>query len=99
MPTFLWPAEDGWPYPDGDRETTDPSADIDDDTVSLLASAPHLFDGLEPLEREVIVSHYGMNGQPPRTMKQLHAELGLSRAELRETLGSGLHKLRAQLRS
>ncbi|MDP9071172.1 MAG: hypothetical protein M3N68_07780 [Actinomycetota bacterium] len=97
MRTFLWPAEDGWPYPDGEPEVTDPSADLDDDLVSLLARSPHLFDGLDEIERQVVTRHYGLDGQPPQTMKELHADLGLSRTALREVLGGGLQKLRANL--
>ncbi len=94
MRTFLWPAEDGWPYPDAGPEPTDPSADLDDDALALLARSPHLFDGLDDVERQVVTRHYGLDGQPARSMKELHADLGLSRAELREALGSGLQKLR-----
>ena len=98
MRTFLWPADGGWPYPDTGPEVTDPGGEVDDDLLSILAGSSHLFDGLDPMERRVITSHYGMAGETPRTMKELHAETGLSRTELREVLGSGLEKLRAQLR-
>lgn len=97
MPTFLWPTEDGWPYPDGDREATDPSADLDDDLLSLRVPSTHLLDRLDDTERRVITLRYGLNGQQPHTMKQLHALLGMSRGELRDVLGSGLSKLRARL--
>ena len=91
------PAEDGWPYPDGRAEVTDPGSELDDDLLLLRAPSPHLFEGLDDLERQVVMAHYGLDGQPARTMKQLHVELGLSRAELRDALGSGLEKLRARL--
>lgn len=97
MRTFLWPSEDGWPYPDGGAEVTDPADDIDYDLVSFKAPPPHLLDDLEPLEREVVTRHYGLNGVAPRTMKELHLEMGLSRAELRDALGAALTKLRVQL--
>ncbi len=93
--TFLWPADDGWPYPDAEGDPADLAAELDVDLMSLKAASPHLFDGLDERERTVIVSHYGLGGQPPRTMKQLHAELGMSRSDLRAVLGSGLSKLRA----
>jgi hypothetical protein len=48
------------------------------------------------MEREVIAARYGL-GQPRRSMKQLHADLGLPGAELRAVIGSGLAKLRAEL--
>ena len=102
MPSYLWPSDDGWPYPDGDEgrppaeETVDYDA-FDDDALVLRAAPAHLFDILEPLERQVLTAHYGLDGSPPRSMKQLHTDLGMSRAEVRETLGSGLAKLRSRL--
>ena len=99
MSSFIWPNEDGWPYPDGEDESPQLAndLDLDDDVLSLRSPTSHVFDSLEPLERQVIQARYGLNGQPARSMKQLGAELGLDRAGLREVLGSGLHKLRTQL--
>ncbi len=98
MGTFVWPAEDGWPYPDSRDEVTDLAADIDVDVLSLRTGSAHLLGGLDELERDVIAGRYGLDGHPPRSTKQLRAELGLSRADLRQVLGSGLEKLRMQLR-
>ncbi len=97
MSSYVWPDETGWPYPDSQREWPDTASDVDDDVVLLRAAPAHLFDRLEPLERQVIAAHYGLDGAAPRSMKQLHHEMGLSRAELREVLGSGLAKLRISL--
>ena len=97
MSSFLWPNEEGWPYPDTVGETVDYDATTDDDTLSLRAMPTQLFDHLEPLERAVITAHYGLDGHQPRTMKQLHTEMGLPRAELRDALGTGLAKLRTEL--
>ena len=99
MTSFVWPAEDGWPYPDAAAEVVDLSAESDDDLLSIKIPPPHLYDELDPLERQVITSHYGLNGEPARTMKQLHNELGLSRSDLRNVLGSGLQKLRTHLQA
>lgn len=96
MRSFLWP-EDGWPYPDSKAELPDLDSNIDEDAVLLRSMGTHLFEFLEPLERQVITAHYGLDGSPPRTMKELHHEMGLSRAELREALASGLAKLRTTL--
>ncbi|HEX2043655.1 MAG TPA: sigma factor-like helix-turn-helix DNA-binding protein [Acidimicrobiales bacterium] len=96
--TYLWPNEDGWPYPDGvNRETVDLDQSVDDDALVLRAAPPHLFDDLDPLERRVVRAHYGLDGSPPRSMKELRADLGLPRTEVREALASGLAKLRARL--
>jgi DNA-directed RNA polymerase sigma subunit (sigma70/sigma32) len=92
-----WPTEDGWPYPDVEQEEADPHADLDDDLVSLRAGPPHLFDDLDPLERQVIESRFGLGGAPVRSMKQLQADTGVPRADLRDALGSGLGKLRSHL--
>ncbi len=96
MRSYLWP-EDGWPYPDSKAELPDLDSNIDEDAVLLRSMGTHLFEFLEPLEREVITAHYGLEGAPPRTMKELHHELGIPRAELRELLATGLAKLRATL--
>ena len=45
----------------------------------------------------MITSRFGLDGAVPRTMKELHNDLGVTRADLREALGSGLAKLRTQL--
>lgn len=96
MRSYLWP-EDGWPYPDSKAELPDLDSNIDEDAMVLRGLGPRLFDFLEPLERQVITAHYGLDGSPPRTMKQLHHEMGLPRAELREALAAGLAKLRSTL--
>ena len=98
MSSFLWPNDDGWPYPDqSGRELADLDYELDEDSLLLKAPPPHLFDSLDPIERHVIASRFGLNGTPVRTMKQLHADLGMPRADLRNALGSGLGKLRAKL--
>ena len=97
MSTYLWPSEDGWPYPDAEAEVPDLSAGVDDDALLLKMTPAHLFDTLEPLERQVVMAHYGLNGAPPRSMKELHADMGLSRAELKTALAGGLAKLRTTL--
>lgn len=98
MRSFDWPGEDGWAYPDGENEQVDPDGWFDDDAVALRASPPRL-DGLDPLERQVIVAHYGIDGSPPRTMKQLHHDLNLPRADLRSALAAGLAKLRVDFQA
>jgi DNA-directed RNA polymerase sigma subunit (sigma70/sigma32) len=96
MSTY-WPTEDGWPYADVEQEEADLGAEYDDDLLSLRAGPPHLFDDLDPLERQVIESRFGLGGAPVRSMKQLQHDTGMARADLREALGSGLGKLRSHL--
>jgi DNA-directed RNA polymerase sigma subunit (sigma70/sigma32) len=94
--TAYWPTDDGWPYQDSGPEPADLDSEIDEDLLSVRLPAAHLLDHLDPIERQVIAAHYGLNG-PSRTMSQLHTELGLSRADLAKALRSGLAKLRSQL--
>ena len=101
MRTYLWPGDTGWPTPDQEEaeplDVIDLDAELDLDALSLHAPPPHLFDGLTETERTVLGARFGLGGQRVRTMKELHAELELSRHELREALASALAKLRDQL--
>lgn len=97
MSSYIWPNDDGWPYPDSAAELADPDAGADDDALLLKAAPGHVFDSLEPLERRVVTAHYGLDGSPPRSMKELHVDLGLTRAEVRTVLATGLAKLRTNL--
>ncbi len=97
MPSYQWPSEDGWPYPDAQGHELESDDSFDDDALVLRAAPPHLFDHLDPLERQVVTSHYGLDGSPPRSMKELHTDMGLTRAQVKELLGSGLTKLRDRL--
>jgi DNA-directed RNA polymerase sigma subunit (sigma70/sigma32) len=98
MSSYLWPNDEGWPYPDTHGETIDLDATADDEALCLRTAPAQVLSHLDPLERAIITAHYGLEGQEPRSMKQLHAEMGLPRAELRDALGTGLAKLRTELR-
>jgi DNA-directed RNA polymerase sigma subunit (sigma70/sigma32) len=98
--TSFWPTDDGWPYADVERETADLSAEMDDDDLLDLRLRPaHLFTELDPLEREVIASRFGLGGNPVRSMKQLGHDLGVPRADLRQAMGTGLAKIKAGLQA
>jgi DNA-directed RNA polymerase sigma subunit (sigma70/sigma32) len=98
MSSFVWPSDDGWPYPDtsSDLDVIDLDGAIDEDTIALRADA-HLFASLSPLEHDVLCARYGLDGAPVRSMKQLHVDLGVPRADLRDALGTALAKVRAHL--
>ena len=55
-----------------------------------------LTDGLEDRERAVIRSHYGL-GQPPRTLSEIGAGLGLTAERARQIEAAALTKLREAL--
>jgi DNA-directed RNA polymerase sigma subunit (sigma70/sigma32) len=92
----LWPAEDGWPYPDSLGDFVDVAGEADDDLVSMRADT-HLFDSLDSLEREVISARFGLRGHQMRTAAELHSDLGLPDADIEGAFGSGLAKLRTHL--
>ena len=96
MSTF-WATEDGWPYPDALEDWVDLASESDDELLNLRIPPRHLFDALNPLERQVIDARFGLEGMPVRSMKQLLADTGLPREDLRQALGSGLAKLKTQL--
>ncbi|HEX2849792.1 MAG TPA: hypothetical protein VHN98_04530 [Acidimicrobiales bacterium] len=96
MSSFLWPAEDGWPYPDPAGDMVDVESDMDDDLLSIVTDT-HLFDGLDALEREVLCARFGLRGHLVQSIDQLHDELGLPLADIEVALGSGLEKVRVHL--
>jgi hypothetical protein len=98
-----WPVDSGWPYPDRDEldgdlhDPADLDADGDDELLSMLTLGPHLLDGLSEREQAVLTGRFGLDGRPPRTMRELQAELGMPRAELRPLLGDAIAKVRHHL--
>lgn len=92
-----WRSDEGWPYADWDGEVADPGGEPDWDVLSLHQAAPHLFDCLDPLEKQVVMARFGLAGGGQRSMKELRRETGLDGAALRCALGSGIAKLRAEL--
>jgi hypothetical protein len=95
----LFPTDDGWPYPDGGLGpdlVDDGEPDLD---VLELRADRHAYDALTPLERAAVFRRFGLDGLPPCSVKLLGPELGCTRAEAREVLGSGIDKLRDRLSS
>lgn|ERR671918_459279 len=95
-------SEEGWPYPDGDDdpdevEPVDLRSDADEDLVALHALPPHALSLLSDEERLVVSARFGLDGHAPRTLRELHDELGLSRDRVRHALTDGLGKLRGAL--
>lgn len=97
MSTFVWPSEDGWPYPDTAREWIDPDTAGDDDDLLSVRVDTRLLDALDPLERRVLAARFGLEGRDVRSVDELHDDLGLTTADVETLLASGLTKLRDRL--
>ncbi|HET6811305.1 MAG TPA: hypothetical protein VFH50_09870 [Acidimicrobiales bacterium] len=97
MGTFMWPSEDGWPYPDGDLDLVDPTDAVDEDLLSLRTSGRRLIGSLDAVERQVITARFGLDGRGARSFEQIQATTGLPPARALDVMGSGLAKLRRQL--
>lgn len=78
-------------------DAADVEASFDEDMLALHADR-HLFDELTPLEREVIVKRFGLEGNIPHRLLDLETELHLRRSDLRAVQLSALGKLRTHLR-
>lgn len=98
MATQLWNSDEGWPYPDEEgRQEVDDTGELDLDVMSLKASSADIFEDLTPSERTAVMSRYPLDGSPRRPIKDLQMQMGMTRAELRDVMGSGLAKLRTRL--
>ena len=105
MRTYLWPGDTGWPEIEADEQeddgllewVEDPTAELDEDALCLHAPPPHLWDELDETERRVLAACFGLDGEPARSMRQVHDDLGLSRTQVRASLVSALTKLRHRL--
>ena len=78
-------------------DTADVGASFDEDMLALQSDR-HLFDELTPLEREVIVKRFGLEGNTPHRLLDLETELHLRRSDLRDVQLSALGKLRQHFR-
>ena len=96
--TFIWPSEDGWPYPDTAREVIDLDTEVDDDLFALRNDRAHVLACLEPLEREVLTARFGLDGSPARSVFDVGLATGLSTDDVEALTGTGLTKLRRRLR-
>ena len=77
-------------------DAADVGAAVDEDILALQADR-HLFDELTPLEREVIVKRFGLEGNTPHRLLDLETELHVRRKDLRAVEHSALGKLRTHL--
>jgi len=84
------------PLTEDGPEPADLAAEIDEDLLAIRTD-PHLYDDLTPLEREVIVERFGLDGHQPHRLAELQTGLHLPRREVRHLLTQGLGKLRSHL--
>ena len=73
MSSYVWPNEDGWPYPDQEGELIDFDNELDDDVVSLRAAPSTIFD----MPEESALGKASAN--PPRPMSASSSPAVLSR--------------------
>jgi DNA-directed RNA polymerase sigma subunit (sigma70/sigma32) len=97
MSTFVWPSEDGWPYPDSGADWVEPESPADDDDLLSVRFDTHLLDDLDPLERHVLAARFGLDGRVAQSVGELHDDLGMSADDVQTLLSSGLSKLRLRL--
>lgn len=63
--------------------------------VDLLGELFRKFLGeLEPRERQIVVARFGFDGQPPRTFRELGAEMGVCKERIRQIQYRAMEKIR-----
>jgi len=67
---------------------------IDADTKKGLET---VLNTLKPRDRKIIIDLFGLNGEIPRTLKDIGDEIGISREMVRQIRQKSLNKLRKQL--
>lgn len=98
MGAFVWPSEDGWPYPDAEVDLIDPTMPgEDDDLLFLRMRGRRVLGSLNAMERQVITARLGLDGRGVRSFEQIQATTGLPPSRAVDVMGAGLAKLRRQL--
>jgi RNA polymerase primary sigma factor len=91
------------PVGDGDSDygdlIEDVNADLPEETTALGMRSEELSEALtrlNPRMRTVILRRFGLDGQPPQTLEQVGAELGVTRERVRQLESRALRELRSQ---
>jgi DNA-directed RNA polymerase sigma subunit (sigma70/sigma32) len=69
---------------------------IDLDDLELRADR-HCYDALTKTEREILFMRFGLDGEPPASMKDMARHFELTHTEVRELLGCAIDKMRTRL--
>jgi RNA polymerase primary sigma factor len=68
-------------------------------SAERIALLKELFAGflveLEPRERKVVVARFGFDGKPPRTFRELGAQMGVCKERIRQIQGRAMEKLKS----
>ena len=79
------------------RSNADPMASKTEVRVKALREAVASIPNART--QAILMQHYGLNGEPPKTMKDIGDALGISRERIRQLKESGLNQLRFYARS
>jgi RNA polymerase primary sigma factor len=91
------------PVGDGESDYSDliedVNADLPEETTALGMRSDELSEALtrlNPRMRTIIARRFGLAGQPPQTLEQVGAELGVTRERVRQLESRALGELRSQ---
>jgi RNA polymerase primary sigma factor len=79
----------------GDLEAPNPSEQLQE--RNLLEELGEVLEELEPRERKIISSRFGLGGDPPRTLEEVGKRFGVTRERIRQLQNGALTKLRRAL--
>jgi RNA polymerase primary sigma factor len=92
--------EDGWALEelvaDGRSEAPD-AALLSDEEVSEVSEVRRLVEALEPRQREVLRLRFGLDGQGPKTLREIGERFRLTRERIRQIERQALARLRQHL--
>jgi len=79
----------------GDLEAPNPLEQLQDS--NLLDELGEVLEELDPRERKIISSRFGLGGDPPRTLEEVGKRFGVTRERIRQLQNGALAKLKRAL--